>query len=104
MLDVGRWMLFAVLSVGCWTLNAAEHPSLAQARKALVENIPQIAIAGLNTALNNPAFPANDRPAARRLLAEAQLSANDPEAALETLSTFTDSGDNAATLLRAHAY
>jgi outer membrane protein assembly factor BamD (BamD/ComL family) len=98
-------MLFAVLSVGCWTLSsAAEPPALAQARRALTEEIPQVAIAIIQSALNNPGFPANERPAARRLLAEAQLAAEDPDAALETLSVFTDSTDTAATLLRAHAY
>src|SRR6185369_7757149 len=83
---------------------ADESPALAQARRALTEGIPQIAIYELQAALNAPAFPSKDRPAARRMLAEALLATGNPAAALETLAEFTDSSDSAATLLRAHAY
>ena len=83
---------------------AAESPALEQARRALAEGIPQVAIYGLESALKAPGFPAAERPTARRLLAEAQLATGGSAAALETLAEFTDSSDTAATLLRAHAY
>jgi outer membrane protein assembly factor BamD (BamD/ComL family) len=83
---------------------AEELPALAQARRALNEGIPQVAIEGLQAALDTPGFPPRERSAARRLLAEAQLATHDADAALKTLAEFTDSSDAAATLLRAHAY
>lgn len=86
------------------TAIPAEHPSLAQARKALGEGIPQVAIYTLQGAMAAPGFPPADRAAARRLLAEAQLTKGDSAAALETLSVFSDASDANAMLLRAHAY
>jgi tetratricopeptide (TPR) repeat protein len=92
-----------MLSLGCWTLIGAEHPSLTQARRALSEGIPQVAIHTLSSALATPGLSPAERPVVRRLLAEAHLSAGDSAAALETLSTFPEA-DSAAALLRAHAF
>jgi len=93
------------LALACTlTIVRADDSPLDQARRALTEGIPQIAIHQIQGALASPTFPPKDRPAARRLLAEAQLVTGDPAAALETLAEFTDSSDSAATLLRAHAY
>jgi tetratricopeptide (TPR) repeat protein len=102
-------------AIGCWAVIAtwcvfgaaslhAEHASLSQAQRALSEGIPQIAVHTLRSALATPGFPAPERAAARRLLAEAQLEMGDSAAALETLSAFADASDSAATLLRGHAY
>mgnify|MGYP007026935052 CR=1 FL=1 len=48
---------------------AADASAVAQARRALDEGIPQVAIQTLQAALKAPSFPASERPAARRLLA-----------------------------------
>lgn len=101
----GWWLSVA----GCWlaaasSAMAAEHAAITSARRALSEGIPQVAIYGLQGALAAPGFPVAERAAARRLLAEAQLSADNPTAALETLRAITDTNDAAANLLRAHAY
>ncbi len=83
---------------------SAESPALASARKALAENIPQVAIVKLNAALAEKDIPASERAAAQRLLAESQLAAGLPDDARNTLAGFTDASDIPATLLRGHAY
>jgi tetratricopeptide (TPR) repeat protein len=83
---------------------AVEPASVREARRALSEGIPQVAIVKLETALRAADFPADERATALRLLAEAQLAAQKPEAALETLRPLGAFSDTAARLLRAHAH
>lgn len=92
------------IALAAATRAFAESPALGSARKALEEDIPQVAIFKLKAALAQKDIAAVDRVAALRLLAESQLSARLPADALETLSGFTDANDIAATLLRGHAY
>jgi predicted negative regulator of RcsB-dependent stress response len=81
----------------------AELAELAQSRKAIAENIPQVAIFKLNAALASPALAPNERTAAQRLLAEAQIASSQYEQALKTLAQITDLTDSTAALLRAHS-
>ncbi len=81
----------------------AELAELAQSRKAIAENIPQVAIFKLNAALASPALAPNERTAAQRLLAEAQIASSQYEQALKTLAQITDLTDSTAALMRAHA-
>ena len=83
------------------------HPSFAQpalvteAREAIASEIPEVAIEKLRQALAKLPIGTQERPAALALLAEAQLSTDRPEHALETLAQIT-SGDDARTV-RLHA-
>jgi predicted negative regulator of RcsB-dependent stress response len=81
----------------------AELAELAQSRKAIAENIPQVAIFKLNAALASSALAPNERTAAQRLLAEAQIASSQYEQALKTIAQITDLTDSTAALLRAHA-
>lgn len=81
----------------------AESPVIAQSRKAIAENIPQVAIFKLNAALASTALAPDHRTVALRLLAEAQIATGQYEQALKTLAQITDLTDSAAALLRAHA-
>lgn len=99
---------------GCIVLSVPTlvipHPSFAEAlvisqsRQAIAENIPQVAIFKLNAALASPALAPNERNAAQRLLAEAQIASSQYEQALKTLAQISDLTDSAAALLRAHAF
>ena len=82
------------------TVACAEHPVLDSARRALDEQIPELALARLTFALKSPDFPTADREAASFLVAEAQLRTGKAADALVVLERLT--GKNAA-LLRAHA-
>jgi outer membrane protein assembly factor BamD (BamD/ComL family) len=97
-------LLLAVLLCFTPRWSLGESPALAEARRALAEGIPQLAVYKLTAALAAPGFPSNERTATLQLLAEAQLAAKLPNDALATLSRFTDATDTTATLLRAHAY
>ena len=81
----------------------AESPVLTQARRALAEDIPLIAIQNLTTALATNGIPAEERPSAQELLAEAQIDAKLPDDALKTLSESSSPGGTSAMLLRAQA-
>ena len=74
----------------------AEDAALTAARTALAENLPLIALQKL---ANTPASTE-----ASLLRAEAQLAANQPDAALSTLDSLVKAGAPAAELLRAHAF
>ncbi len=81
---------------------SAEPPSLTQARIALSENIPQVAVVKIKAALAAKDLPADQLLPAQRLLAEAQIAGGQPEDALATLKPLPDAPET--TLLRAHAH
>lgn len=86
-------------AAGIWALtlssaNAADTP-LAQARSALAENLPQIALQKL--------AGAPDSTETAMLRAEAYLASNQPDTALTTLAPLLGSGDPQVALLNAHA-
>lgn len=83
--------------------SRAELAEFTQSRKAIAENIPQVAIFKLNAALASPDLAPNERTAAQRLLAEAQIASSQYDQALKTLAQITDLTDSTAALLRAHA-
>ena len=103
---VGMAVSFRVLSFAVSLLLthsfAAESPALLQARQALAENIPQVAVVKMKAALAAKDFPVDQRIAALRLLAEAQLAGGQAEDALATLQPLADSPEVA--LLRAHSH
>ena len=82
------------------TVACAEHPVLDSARRALDEQIPELALARLTLALKAVDFPASDREEASLLTAEAQLRSGKAADALIVLEKLTG---KKATLLRAHA-
>ncbi len=84
------------------TAGAAERALIGEAREAIEENIPAVAIEKLRQALTDLPAGDADRKAALALLAEAQLNAGQPADALDTLAQFSDAGP-AATKLRAMA-
>ncbi len=85
----------ALASVAC-----AGHPVLDSARRALDEQIPELALARLTLALKEGDFPEADREEASFLTAEAQLRSGKGADALVVLEKLTG---KKATLLRAHA-
>ncbi len=84
------------------SLSAAESPALLQARQALAESIPQVAVVKIKTALASKDFPTDQRITAQRLLAESQIAGGQPDDALATLKPLADSPETA--LLRGHAH
>jgi len=84
-------------------LAAAEPDWIAGARRALAENIPLAAIEKLKPALESQTLGGDSRIDGLRLLAEAQLDANQPAEALETLGKISAADDRTTTRLRAMA-
>ena len=96
-------MKFRVVALLCSTgaLFAQEPQVMQEARRALSEDIPQVAIAKLRSVLDKASFPASSRTPALRLLAEAQAAAGEPEEALATLQKAQPPADPDALLLHA---
>ena len=95
----------ALCCIGCWALGvagawAAESP-LDEARRALSESIPQVALHKLGILLATANLPAAQRVEGTRLLAEAQRATGHLDKALRTLDELGDAADGAARLLRA---
>ncbi len=81
----------------------AESLVISQSRQAIAENIPQVAIFKLSDALSASPLTPDERIAALRLLAEAQIATAQYEQAIKSLAQIPDLTDSAAALLRAHA-
>jgi tetratricopeptide (TPR) repeat protein len=79
---------------------SAEPEQIAEARTAIAENIPEVAIGKLRHALANLPLGSDARPSALALLAEAQLNTGRATDALDTLSQFTTAD---ARVTRLHA-
>ena len=95
------------LAFGVWRLTfssiaAAEPAPLLEARRALAESIPQVAIHKLRTFLATPVLPAPERRAATLALGEALLAAGQHDGALKALNPLIGSDDPEARLLQAH--
>lgn len=90
------------LALLCAPALSAEPALLTEARRALSESIPLVAIHKLRAALENPALPADQRPAAVRLLGRALLDSARHAEALSLLVPLAEAGDAEAQLLRAH--
>jgi len=84
-------------------LVAADSEWIAGARQAIAENIPQVAIEKLRLALASHRMGSDERTVALRLLAEAQLNAEQPAAALDTLAEIPGPDDETAVQIRAMA-
>ena len=80
---------------------AAESPLVGEARQAIAESIPEVAIEKLRRALAILPIGGEDRPAALTLLAEAQLDTGRAEAALDSLAQITPGDDARIVRLRA---
>jgi tetratricopeptide (TPR) repeat protein len=93
-----------LLAAGVPFVHAADPALLTEARQALAESIPQVAVQKLKTLLAKPGVPAADRRAAQLELGAAYLAAENDEAALAAVQTLADAGDAAAQLLRAQVF
>jgi len=99
--------VYALACVGWWCAwsAVASTPSiLDEARKALAEDVPQVAIFKIGKVLTRTDIPEADRHAATTLLAEAQLAAGSYEEALDTLQALVEQPDIQDRLLTGRAY
>ena len=80
---------------------AATPPLITEARQAIAEDIPEVAIEKLRRALALLPVGDEDRTAALALLAEAQLDTGRADAALDTLAQITPGDDARTVRLRA---
>ena len=94
--------LFVVQLTGC--AIAADPALLTEARQALAEAIPEVAVQKLKTLLAKPGVPPADRRAAQLELGAAYLAAENDEAALAAVQTLADAGDAAGQLLRGQVF
>ncbi|MGV3531772.1 MAG: tetratricopeptide repeat protein, partial [Chthoniobacteraceae bacterium] len=83
-----------VLAAAC-SLLQAEPPAIEQARKALSEHIPQVAVYKLRRFLDAPSLPSEEQIAARHLLAEALLDGGQVEEAAEAARKLPANAENA---------
>jgi tetratricopeptide (TPR) repeat protein len=83
---------------------SAESPLLGEARTAIAESIPEVAIEKLRRALTTQPIGGADRPAALALLAEAQLDTGRASEALETIAQITPGDDTRVVRLRALSF
>ena len=90
-----------VLHLGSLTAHAAEPALRTEARQALAESIPQVAVQKLKTLLAKPGVPPAERVAAQLELGAAYFAAGKNEEAFAAVQALADSGDAAARLLRA---
>ena len=81
--------------------RAADAPLLTEARQALAESIPQVAVQKLRTLLATPGLTPAERAAAQRELGAAFFAAGQNDEALAAVQALADAGDAAAHLLRA---
>ncbi len=81
--------------------GAAEPALVSEARQAIAENIPEVAIEKLRQAIESLPIGSEGRPDALALLAEAQLNAGQAAEALGTLSQITAGHDARLVRLRA---
>ena len=111
-LNVERWTLnverlksFALLAAAVLAIAgnspAADPALLTEARQALAESIPQVAVQKLKTLLAKPGLPPAERVTAQRELGAAYFAAGNNDAALAAVQVLADGGDSAARLLRA---
>jgi tetratricopeptide (TPR) repeat protein len=95
-----------MFGVGCsifaLPLFAGEPDLLTEARRALAESIPQIAVAKLETLRANTGLNATDRAASTLLLAEALLAVGRFDDALRQVEPLVAIGTPGAPLLQAH--
>ncbi len=82
---------------------AAEPEQIAEARAAIAESIPEVAIEKLRRVLTVPSIRGEDRADALVLLAEAQLGTDRAADALDTLAQITPGDDARIVRLRAHS-
>ncbi len=79
----------------------AAEALLTEARQALAESIPQVAVQKLRTLLATPGLPPAERAAAQRALGAAFFAAGQNDEAFATVQPLAEAGDVAARLLRA---
>ena len=93
--------LAIAIQLTCGAARATDPALLTEARQAIAESIPQVAVQKLKTLLAKPGVPLADRRAAQLELGAAYLAAGDGDAARASVQTLADEGDAAARLLRA---
>ena len=96
------WML----NVGCWMFSVsfvvAESDLLTEARRAVAESVPQIAVRKIEALRAKGDLSASDRDAATLLIAEALLDARKGAEALREVETLSAAANPEALLLHAH--
>jgi TolA-binding protein len=95
-------LLFVVCCLSFSSSGWTEPALLLEARRALDEAIPQVAIQKLRTFLAGPEIAEDERRAATLVLGEALLAAGQHDAAVAVLSNLTAAGNSEAQLLQAH--
>ncbi len=93
--------LFMALALSSRLALAADPALLTEARQALAESIPQVAVQKLKTLLAKPGLPPDERVAAQRELGAAFFAAGKNNEALAAVRALADEGDTAARLVRA---
>ena len=91
---------FALVAVGS-RARTAEPALRTEARQALAESIPQVAVQKLKTLLAKPGVPPDERAAAQLELGAAFFAVGKNDDALAAVQALADGGDAAARLLRA---
>ena len=97
-----RWMFNVGCSIFAFPLFADEPELLTEARRALAESIPQIAIAKLEMLRANSPLNAADRTASAMLLGEALLAVGRFDDAMREVEPLVASGTVGGPLLQAH--
>src|SRR5678815_1035327 len=97
-----HWMFGVGCSMFACPLFAAEPDLLTEARRALAESIPQIALAKLEVLRANPRLNEADRTASTLLLGEALLAVGRFDDALRQVGPLAANGTPGAPLLQAH--
>jgi tetratricopeptide (TPR) repeat protein len=97
-----RCFVATVLSAGLLVSGRAEEPrALREARQALAENVPEIAVMKARAVVNATGLSQAERDATRLVLSEGLAAAGKAEDALSTLQPLTATGYDRATLLKA---
>ena len=89
------------LHLGSLATHAAEPALLTEARQALAESIPQVAVQKLKSLLATPDLPPAERMAAQLELGAAFFAAGKDDEAFAAVQSLADAGDAAARLLGA---
>ncbi len=96
-----KTFIVLVLAASAPCVHAADPALLTEARQALAESIPQVAVQKLKTLLAKPGGPPAERRAAQLELGAAYFAAGDNDAALAAVQKLADESDVAARLLSA---
>ncbi|MEO8352290.1 MAG: tetratricopeptide repeat protein, partial [Chthoniobacteraceae bacterium] len=102
--SLSPWMLVGLAAMRPMMAATTAESNISQAKRALAESIPQVAIEKIEAALSSPDLDPDLRPEAVRLLAESLRMSGRHAEALAAIKTLEDRGDVATNLLRAEIF